>query len=126
MFPETNCSENYVGKNARCISERIIYHNGRDQNRYLFKNSCCKNYLNASKSVFKIICSGFKNTYLQIKNCRNTFKKTNQTIIKRSREVLWTETAEPKSFQKFLFSRSMFIQNTFNCFTISINWLISV
>ena len=61
--PENNSSDNYVGKSARRISERIIDHNGRDQNSHLFKHSCCKNHPDTSKTDFQIISSGFKNNY---------------------------------------------------------------
>ena len=61
--PQNNCSDNYVGENARCISERITDHNGRDQNWHLVKYSCIKNHPNISKTDFKIISSGFKNNY---------------------------------------------------------------
>ena len=50
--PENNCPDNYVGESARCISERIIDHNGRDQNSHLFKHSCYKNHPNTSKTDF--------------------------------------------------------------------------
>ena len=65
--PENNCSDNYVDESARRISERIIDHNGRDQNSHLFKHSCCKNHPNTSKTDFKIISSGFKNNYYRRK-----------------------------------------------------------
>ena len=65
--PENNCSDNYVGKSARHISERIIDHNGRDQNSHFFKHSCCKNHPNTSKTDFQIISSGFKNNYYRRK-----------------------------------------------------------
>ena len=65
--PKNNCSDNYVGESACHISERIIDHNGRDQNSHLFKHSCCKNHLNTSKTNFQIISSGFKNNYYRRK-----------------------------------------------------------
>ena len=65
--PENNCSDSYVGESAGHISERIIDHNGRNQNRHLFKHSCIKNHPNTSKTNFKIISSGFKNNYYRRK-----------------------------------------------------------
>ena len=87
--PENNCPDNYVGESARCISERIIDHNGRDQNSHLFKHSCHKNHPNTSKTDFKIISSGFKNNYCrrkiaeallikQIKPSLNVQEKSNE------------------------------------------------
>ena len=62
-YPENNCLGNYVGESARCINERIIDHNGRDQNSHLLKSSCCKNHPNTSQTDFMIISNGFKNNY---------------------------------------------------------------
>ena len=67
ICPENNCSDNYAGESAHRISERIIDHNGRDQNFHLFEHGCCKNYLNTSKTDFKIISSGFSNNYYKQK-----------------------------------------------------------
>ena len=61
-YPENNSLDNYVGESAR-IPERIIDHNGRDQNSHLLKHSCCKNHPNTSQTDFKIISNGFKNNY---------------------------------------------------------------
>ena len=63
---EYNCSENYIGESGHRISERIIYHNGRDQKSHIFKHSSGKCYQYFHSNSFKIIGNGFKN---------NTFKR---------------------------------------------------
>ena len=63
---ENNCSENYIGESGHRISERIIYHNGRDQKSHIFKHSSGKCYQYFHSNSFKIIGNGFKN---------NTFKR---------------------------------------------------
>ena len=37
--PEQNCTDNYLGKSARRISERITAHGGRDQKSHLFRHA---------------------------------------------------------------------------------------
>ena len=44
-YPEDNCSDNYIGESGRRISERIIDHNGRGENR-TFSNKALKNATN--------------------------------------------------------------------------------
>ena len=83
-----NCSDSYVSESTRRISERIIDHSGREQNWHVFKHRYIKNHPNTNKTYFKIISSGFKNNCCRQKNCRNNFKKTNQTIFESSRVVL--------------------------------------
>ena len=90
---EDHCLDNYVGKSARRISERIIDHSGEDQNSHLFKHSCIKNHPNTAKIDFKIISSGFKSNYCR-RNCR---------------EILWTETVQLKSFRNFFFCMNMLV-----------------
>ena len=92
--PENNCSDNYVGESARCISERKIDHIGRDQNPHLFKHSCIKNHPNTSKTDFKIISSGFKNNY-----CRHKIAKA--LSIKQIKPSL---NVQEKSYELKLFN----------------------
>ena len=94
MCPENNCSDNYVGESAHRISERIIDHNGRDQNSHLFKHSCIKNHPNTSKTDFKIINSGFKNNY-----CRR--KIVEVLLIKQIKPSL---DVQEKSYELKLFN----------------------
>ena len=36
--PEESCSDDYVGETARCISEKVIDHGGRDKNYHVLKH----------------------------------------------------------------------------------------
>ena len=101
--PENNSSDNYVGKSARRISERIIDHNGRDQNSHLFKHSCCKNHPDTSKTDFQIISSGFKNNYY-------TRKTAEALLIKQIKP--WLNVQE-KSYELKLLNCSSLFRNFF-------------
>ena len=91
---ENNCSDNYVSESARHISERIIDHNGRNQNSHFFKHSCIKNHPNTSKTDFQIISSGFKNNY-----CRR--KIAEALLIKQIKPSL---NVQEKSYELKLFN----------------------
>ena len=56
MFLANNCNDDYVGETGRCISERIIDHNGRDVNSHLLKHHMEEEYqCLENKVVFGLI-----------------------------------------------------------------------
>ena len=56
MFLANNRNDDYVGETSRCISERIIDHNGRDVNSHLLKHHMEEEYqCLENKVVFGVI-----------------------------------------------------------------------
>ena len=92
--PEDNCSENYIGKSGRRISERIIDHNGKDQKSHNFKHSSEKCHQQFHTNSFKIIGNGFKN---------NSFKRkvSEALLIKQIKPSL---NVQEKSIELKLFN----------------------
>ena len=56
-----NCRDNYVGKSARCIIERVKDHSGRDIKSLVLKHSSEKEHEEVMQEDFKIIGIHFKN-----------------------------------------------------------------
>ena len=53
--PEESCNDDYVGETARPISERVIYHSGKDKNSHILKHQIEKNTLVHNKRILKLL-----------------------------------------------------------------------
>ena len=60
-----SCTDKYLGKSARRISERIIDHGSRDKKSHLLQHAVVNEHRDASYDDFKIIGSGFRNNTLK-------------------------------------------------------------
>ena len=85
--PEDNCSENYIGKSGRRISERIIDHNGKDKKSHIFKHSSEKCHQRFHSNSFRIIGNAFKYNSFKRKSLRSTTNQVNQTVTECTRKV---------------------------------------
>ena len=59
MCLANNCNDDYVGETGRCISERIIDHNGRDVNSHLLKHHMEKEHQCLENQDSVTLSSGF-------------------------------------------------------------------
>ena len=62
-----NCSDDYIGKSARLIIERVKDHGGRDTKLHILKHTSEKEHVELTKEDFKIIGSHFNNDRLKRK-----------------------------------------------------------
>ena len=92
--PEDNFLENYIGECGLRITERIIDHNGRNQNSHIFKHSSETCHQHFHTNSFKIIGNGFKN---------NSFKRkvSKALLIKQIKPSL---NVQEKSIELKLFN----------------------
>ena len=69
-YPESTCSENYIGEVARRFQERVDEHTGKDSKSHMFQHTHQSGHTTVSIDNFKSVKRGFKN----------------QTIIKQTRK----------------------------------------
>ena len=62
-----NCSDDYIGKSARLIIERVKDHGARDTKLHILKHTSEKEHVELTKEDFKIIGSHFNNDRLKRK-----------------------------------------------------------
>ena len=60
-YPEICCNDHYLEETDRRISERVLYHAGRDQNSHLFEHSIGSEHPLLDMNNYNIIEKGYKN-----------------------------------------------------------------
>ena len=91
ICPETDCSENYIGKTARRISERVKDHTGKDVHSHLFKHAVESGHKVLNVTNYSIIGKGYGNNIkkrkiaeaLLIKEIKSTLNRQDQSIALR-------------------------------------------
>ena len=86
--PENRCPNNYVGETARRISERVLYHTGKDINSHLYKHSIETGHQALEISDYRIIGNRYGNNWnkrkiaeaLLIKELKPTLNKKDKSI----------------------------------------------
>ena len=65
--PEKTCSENYLGKTARRINERVLEHAGKDKKSHMLQHTLQSGHPSVSLNEFKILGEGFNNNRVKRK-----------------------------------------------------------
>ena len=63
--PEKTCSENYLGKTARRINERVLEHAGKDKKSHMLQHNLQSGHPSVSLNEFKILGKGFNNNRMK-------------------------------------------------------------
>ena len=74
-WPESQCSEDYTGETKRRLSERVLYHNGRDAKSHLVKHAIEKSHKYPKIEDFNVIGKGYKNNTFKRKVAESLFIK---------------------------------------------------
>ena len=82
-YPENTCSENYLGKTARWINERVLEHVCKDKS-HMVQHTLQSGHPSVSLNEFKIVGKGFNNN-------RVKRKISEASIVKQYRPILNTQ-----------------------------------
>ena len=66
-YPEKTCSENYLGKTARSINERVLEHAGKDKKSHMVQHNLQSGHPSVSLNEFEILGKGFNNNRMKRK-----------------------------------------------------------
>ena len=64
--PSTDCTDSYIGETARCLSEGVMDHAGRDTKSHIIRHCLNSNHGTVNIENFKILNMGYNN---------NTYKR---------------------------------------------------
>ena len=89
--PENGYPDNYVGETARRISERVLYHTGKDINSHLYKHSIETGLLTLEINDYQIIRNLYENNW-------NKQKIAEAPLVKELRPTLNKQDKSMKLF----------------------------